>query len=117
MLLRLSIHDGTEVLMQDSFGPATAQHRTAVVVDSLSFLLLRHSPATLCRWLTSSDYTHTLCLLHSDLHEEKVLSRLGYVATSNVKVTAPVSVAASGYTGVVCTTHRKPSGKILRQVQ
>lgn len=119
---RLTLHDGTQGLMQkdssDLFFPAASANReTALVVDSISFLLLRHSPSTLCRWLTSANHTHTLCLLHSDLHEGRVISQLDYVATSSLEVAAPLKVATSGYAGKVHTTHRKPSGKIVRQVQ
>lgn len=119
---RISIHDGVQDLMQDGvsdlppFPDATTLCKRAVVVDSLSFLLLRHSPATMCRWLmSSSSNTHTLCLLHANLHEKKVLSQMDYVATSRLVLTTPLE--ATMYTGNIYTTHRRPSGKILRQVE
>lgn len=124
---KLHVHDGIEALIQsansDLFSPVAMERKIAVVIDSLSFLLLRNSPPTctpctppmLCRWLMSIHSAHTLCLLHSDLHEEGVVSQLDSVATSNIQVTP--SSGSKRYAGNVCTTHQKPSGKILRQTE
>lgn len=106
---------------------------TALVVDSLSslLLLLQLSPpgtpsrppsaASLCRWLLTLHHNHILCLLHSDLHEESVLLQMNSIATSIIRV-SPVQVPlgpgdCKHYAGTAHTTHRKLSGRILKQVQ
>lgn len=86
---------------------------TAVVLDSLSSLLLHHRTAVVCRLL------HTLCqncclviaLLHADLHEDHVISQLDHVMPTSVHVTS--SSERGPRLQRAETVHRKRSGKVL----
>lgn len=114
---RITFHDFTSALLGEGSlllpeGVAVVG-RSAVVVDGLSFLLLRHSPSTLCRWVVSM--SQLLCLVHCDLHEEGVLAQINYITTSQLRLW-PDQQSANSYGGSVSIVHRKPSGKILRQV-
>lgn len=99
--------------------------RTALVIDSLSSLLLYLQVAvpdfppvpTLCRWLHNMQPHVVLALIHKDLHEHTVLMQLDSIATSNLQVRPTAQPYTSqNYSGVVYTTHKKLSGKVLKQV-
>ena len=131
---RLSIHCYTcglhdtsvHVFLSQLTTAVNASHtRTALVIDSLSSLLLYlqvavpNSPPvpTLCRWLHSMQPHVVLALVHSDLHEQTVLMQLDSIATSNMQVRPTAQPCPSrDYSGVVYTAHRRLSGKILKQV-
>lgn len=90
----------------------------ALIIDSLSALLLHCPPPVLCRWLLSNQNGPSLCLLHSDLHDKGVLAQIEYIATSSMKLEHILTYRndTTVFKGIVHTTHRKPSGTIVRQV-
>lgn len=120
-LTRLIIHEAlregnSEVLFSGIATGAPTPHKTALAIDSLSFLLLHHSAPTLCRWLMATCHAHILCLLHSNLHVAGVLAQIDSIATSHLTVTSAQLAQNNCYTGQVSTVHRRLSGRILRQV-
>lgn len=133
-LCRLTIHtytcgiQATNVLVfMTSVATAinACQGKTALVIDSLSSLLLfLHPPCTsgpapspaVCRWLLSMQQHHILALLHSDLHEEGIISQMNSITTSTMRVAPAIHPNSNQYAGVIHTTHRRLSGKILKQV-
>lgn len=100
--------------VQDHF-PATGK-TVAVVVDSLSSLLLHCSPPILAQWMVTQPHPF-LALLHSDLHTGDVIAQLDYMTTSKLVVnTSSHHPSPVAYKGAVHTTHKRPSGKLLKQV-
>lgn len=92
------------------------EHGLCVVVDSLSGLLLHCYAPKICRWLLSC-HAHSLSLLHSDLHSDTTLAQFQYIATSSIRLNHTHRPHLSCYTAVSHTAHKRPSGRVLRQVR
>ncbi|XP_073507192.1 elongator complex protein 5 [Phyllobates terribilis] len=96
----------------DAGGPHT------IVLDSLSWILARCPLPSVCRLLrelsaprSQPGDTCVVALLHADLHDPGVLSSVRLLADTDILLTDP------GGKATATVTHRKPSGRVLTQVQ
>ncbi|XP_077998454.1 elongator complex protein 5-like isoform X2 [Glandiceps talaboti] len=102
-----------------------SSRKVAVIVDSLTPVLVHKSLPFVCKALyqlyNSEDdvegfeIIQTLCLVHGDVHDERVLSSLQHIASSTLALTPNASIASfheEPY-GFSNTVHKKSSGKVI----
>ena len=122
-MFRMTIHDlvsghhssATDLPELVPPGKESNESRHLVVVDSLSFLLLRYSMEIVCRWLIN--HTPSLLLVHSDLHEDEILAQLQYIATSVISLDHTHHTRPLHYSALAHVSHQKSSGKVIKQVR
>lgn len=127
---RLMVHDG----FTDPFGdenpraelqcnPETWEklvpetEHCVILIESLSTVLLHedfhHIYSTLLHLSRNSHVQQTVCIVHTDVHDDSLLASLEYLATT--VVTLKPAANAADLSAVCHTVHRKPGGKIIRE--
>jgi len=95
----------------------------AVVIDSLSLLLLNSNLGSVCRMLQNlqkySSYlggreSQLVCLLHTDVHEEIVVKSIEHLATCVVHVQPTRQNSLNNIS--TSTIYKSPGGKITREL-
>ena len=56
-----------------------------------------------------------VCLVHTDLHQDHVISQLSHVTSTSILVQCNDPGRSSG-SGLCSITHQRKSGKVLRKV-
>lgn len=96
-----------------------ANNNVAIVIDSLSPMMLHRQAPYTCQTLSrlmsakiqEAEVEQVVCLLHRDLHDDHSIVLLNHLATTIVKVTPP----KLGHFHVACNTlHKRLSGKVIR---
>lgn len=95
----------------------------AVIVDSLSLLLLYNSIGRVCRMLqnlqkyslySGGQASQVICLLHVDVHEEIVVKSIEHLATTILHIQPVKTGVFNSMTTSI--THKSTRGKINREV-
>lgn len=99
-----------------------ASNNVAIVIDSLSPMLLHRSAPYTCKTIArlmkekiqAAEVEQIVCLLHGDLHDNQSLFLIEHLATSEVKVTPAKHLQFH----MACNTvHKRLSGKVIKTAE
>lgn len=96
-----------------------SNHNVAIVIDSLSPMMLHRSAPYTCEVISklnrskvhSADVEQVVCLIHSDLHDNHSLSLVEHLATTVAKV---IPSALDHFLMATNILHKRISGKIIK---
>lgn len=93
--------------------PINETENAVLAIDSLSPLLFYHGITKVCQFLNliKTKFSSIVCLLHRELHDEKIYKQLEYLSTYNLELFEPKDLNATSLY-IVSVLHKRVSGKV-----
>ncbi|XP_064611750.1 elongator complex protein 5-like [Liolophura sinensis] len=118
----LNVNSDIEKYLSDQSqrsGQASANQRSAVVIDTLTPLITQHGAVKSCQIvqnlckakLKGGNIAQVVFLLHGDLHSDHSLTLIHHVTSSVLKICPSKS---PNHAAICNILHKKPSGKVIK---